>query len=184
MLIGGEGIRARPLSLSSADYLRSKAAITLARKTAMEWIEKTLRAQGVQRLYVIAKRRENRLQTKAILGYGEQHGLQVCYSRTRLDQYNTGSGEATLRGLEHWNLCGPALVVPSDSVFNVDLGLMAQSHAVVDAAVTVATVLRSPEDAAGKYSRKPETGKARLLEISDDDSKRLSLRRPVHGAAS
>lgn len=151
VLVGGEGIRARPMSLTSADYLRSKAAITLAGKTIMEWTAETLRAQGVRRIYVIAKGRENRLQTKAILGHGEQHGIQVCYSRTRLDRYNTGSGEATLRALEHWNIRGPALIVPSDSVFNFDLAAMTEAHATAGAAATVATVARTPQDAAGKY---------------------------------
>ena len=151
VLVGGRGVRARPLSLSSGDYLRSKAAMNVAGKTIVEWMVETLRAQGIHQFFIVANGKENRLQTKAILGHGERYGVQVRYSRTRLDHFNTGSGAATLHGLEHWNLSGPALVLPSDSVFDVDVASMLGAHLASAAVVTVGTVTRSAAEAAGKY---------------------------------
>ncbi|WP_449064131.1 sugar phosphate nucleotidyltransferase [Planomonospora algeriensis] len=150
-LAGGKGIRARPLTLTTPDYLRSKAAMRLAGRSLIEWSVELLAEQGVADFYVAANGHENRAQTKAILEYGERFGVSVRYSRPRFDQDNTGSGEATLRCLEHWDLGGPALVFPTDSVFEFDLAAMAEAHRAAGAVVTVATVSRSPAEAAGRY---------------------------------
>lgn len=150
-LAGGQGIRARPLTLISRDYMRSKAAITLLGRPLVEWTARFLRGQGVTDFYVLANGRENRTQTKEILGDGGRLDLEVRYSRARFDRYNTGSGEATLRCLEHWNLGGTAVVVPTDSVFDFDLGPLIERHRESGAVVTVGTVLRSAAEAAGKY---------------------------------
>ncbi|MFJ9821467.1 sugar phosphate nucleotidyltransferase [Streptomyces sp. NPDC101151] len=150
-LVGGQGVRARPLTLNSRDHLRSKAVMGLAGRSLIEWAVDALRAQGVHRFYVAANGGENRAQTKAILEHGERLGVSVRYSRTRFDGANTGSGEATLRCLEHWDLGGLALVFPSDSVFDFDLAAMVRAHRAADAVVTVATVLRPAAEAAGKY---------------------------------
>ncbi|MFF5015656.1 sugar phosphate nucleotidyltransferase [Streptomyces sp. NPDC001165] len=150
-LAGGRGVRARPITLNSADYLRSKAAMQVAGQPLIEWAVTALRSQGVHQYYVVANGRENRAQTKAVLGHGERLGVTARYSRTRFDRANTGSGEATLRCLDYWDLSGLALVFPTDSLFDFDLGAMVRAHRAARADVTVATVPRSASQAAGKY---------------------------------
>jgi NDP-sugar pyrophosphorylase family protein len=150
-LAGGSGLRARPLTLRSPDFQRSKAAITLAGRSLIDWEVDMLARQGVTRFYVVAKGLENRTQIKSILGHGEPRGLSVGYSRPRFDAENTGSGQATLRALEHWKLDGLALVFPTDSLFDFDLDEMVAAHRAQNAVVTVASVARSPEEAAEKY---------------------------------
>lgn len=150
-LAGGEGVRARPITLNSADYLRSKAAMQVAGRPLIEWAVTSLRAQGVRQYYVVANGRENRAQTQAILGHGERHDIGVRYSRTRFDYANAGSGEATLRCLDHWDLTGLALVFPTDSLFDFDLGAMIRAHRAARADVTVATVPRPAATVVGKY---------------------------------
>lgn len=150
-LAGGRGIRALPLTLISNDYMRSKAAINLLGRPLVEWMVCFLRDQGVTEFSVLANGRENRTQIKEILGDGHRLGAGVRYSRARFDRYNTGSGEATLRCLEHWNLTGTAVVFPTDSVFGFDLGSMVRQHRESGAVVTVGTVLRAPAEAAEKY---------------------------------
>lgn len=150
-LAGGRGIRARPLTLISRDYMRSKAAITLLGRPLVEWMVLFLRGQGLTEFYVLANGRENRTQIKEILGDGGRLGVEVGYSRARFDRYNTGSGEATLRCLEHWNLSGTAVVVPTDSVFDFDLAPLLEQHCETGAVVTVGTVPRSAPEAAGTY---------------------------------
>ncbi|MFE9093934.1 sugar phosphate nucleotidyltransferase [Streptomyces sp. NPDC007264] len=150
-LAGGKGVRARPITLNSPDYLRSKAVMQVAGQPLIEWAVTSLRSQGVHRYYVVANGRENRAQTKGILAHGERHGITVRYSRTRFDHENTGSGEATLRCLDYWDLTGLALVFPTDSLFDFDLGAMVRAHRAARADVTVATVPRPGAEAAGKY---------------------------------
>ncbi|MDH6574774.1 NDP-sugar synthase [Kitasatospora sp. MAP5-34] len=169
-LVGGQGVRARPLTLNSSDYLRSKAAMCLAGRSLIEWAVEILQSQGVDRFFVAANGSENRAQTKAILEHGEQLGVSVRYSRTRFDRSNTGSGEATLRCLEYWDLGGLALVFPSDSVFDFDLASMVRAHRASDSVVTVASVLRPAAEAAGKYGvvlRGPDGGVTGFLEKPD-----------------
>jgi NDP-sugar pyrophosphorylase family protein len=150
-LAGGSGVRARPLTLRSPDYQRSKAAITLAGRSLIDWEVDLLARQGVTHFYIVAKGLENRTQIKSILGHGAPRGLSVSYSRPRFDTENTGSGQATLRALEYWQLNGLALVFPTDSVFDFDLDEMVAAHRAQNAVVTVASVARRPEEAAGKY---------------------------------
>ena len=150
-LAGGRGIRARPLTLTTPDYLRSKAAMRLAGRSLIEWSVDLLSAQGVSDFYIAASGSENRGQIKSILDHGERLGVSVRYSRMRFDQHNTGSGQATLRCLEHWDLDGTGLVFPTDSIFEFDLPAMARAHRAAGATVTVAAVHRSAAQAAGKY---------------------------------
>ncbi|MEZ0067885.1 NDP-sugar pyrophosphorylase family protein [Streptacidiphilus sp. MAP12-20] len=150
-LAGGQGIRARPITLNSDDYLRSKAAVSVAGRPLIEWMVTSLGRLGVRQFYVVANGRENRAQTKSVLGHGERFGAAVRYSRARFDQGNTGSGEATLRCLDYWDLSGLALVVPTDSVFDFDLEPLVRAHLDAGAVVTVASVLRPAETAAGTY---------------------------------
>ena len=150
-LAGGSGVRARPLTLASPDYVRSKAAVALAGRSLIDWEIGLLARQGVAEFYIVAKGRENRAQIKDVLGHGDAHGVSVRYSRPRFDGQNTGSGQATLRAVEHWRLGGLALVFPTDSVFDFDLGALIAAHEAAGAAVTVTTVGRTAEQAAGKY---------------------------------
>lgn len=186
-LAGGQGVRARPITLSSADHLRSKAVVRVAGRPLIEWAVTALRDQGVGRYYVVANGGENRAQTQAVLGHGERFGVSVRYSRTRFDRDNTGSGEATLRCLEYWDLTGLALVFPTDSLFDFDLADMIRAHRAARADVTVATVRRPAATAAGKYGvlrlgrgglvdgflEKPDLAAARALSRGGDGD-------PVH----
>jgi NDP-sugar pyrophosphorylase family protein len=150
-LAGGRGVRALPLTLLAPHYLRSKAALGLAGRSLIEWAVELLHDQGVHDFYVVANGRENRAQTKALLRDGAPWGVTVRYSRTRFDAHNTGSGEATLRALDYWDVDGPAVVFPTDSVFDLDLAALLRRHEEADAVVTVATVQRSAQEASGKY---------------------------------
>jgi NDP-sugar pyrophosphorylase family protein len=182
-LAGGQGVRARPLTLVAPDYLRSKAAMRVAGRTLIEWAVDSLSSQGVRQVYVLANGRENRTQTMEILGDGCGHGVEVRYSRARFDAWNTGSGEATLRCLEYWDVTGTAVVFPTDSIFDFDLEAMTRRHEESDAVVTVATVPREPHVAARKYGVLAEDSAGmvrRFLEKpSLDEVRRLSGGGPV-----
>ncbi|MFJ9630847.1 sugar phosphate nucleotidyltransferase [Streptomyces sp. NPDC091280] len=151
ILAGGRGERAKPLTLASSDYIRSKALIPFVGRSVVEWLVESCRDQGIRRFYVIAQGAENHSQIKLVLGHGERFGVEIHYSRARLDRYNVGSGAATLHNLEQWDLTGRALVLPVDSVFEFDLAVLLDTHDAADAVVTVASVGRTPEEIAGKY---------------------------------
>ena len=150
-LAGGQGMRARPLTLEAFGYLRSKATISFAGRALVEWQVAGFRDQGIDTFYVVANGRENRYQVKDVLGHGEDLRVRVRYSRPRMDQHNTGSGEATISAIAHWDLDGLALVFPTDSLFEFDLAELVRHHRAGGAVVTVATVERSVAEVAGKY---------------------------------
>ena len=104
ILAGGRGERAKPITLESADYIRSKALIPFAGRRLVEWVIDSCREQGIRRFYVVAQGLENRSQIKLLLGHGERYGVEIQYSRARFDRYNVGSGAATLHNLEQWDL--------------------------------------------------------------------------------
>ncbi|MEV8565867.1 NDP-sugar synthase [Streptomyces sp. NPDC051322] len=151
LLAGGRGERAKPITLKSADYIRSKALIPFVGRRLVEWVLDACREQGIRRFYVVAQGLENRNQIKLLLGHGERYGVEIRYSRSRFDRYNVGSAGATLHNMEQWDLKGQALVLPVDSLFDFDLESMARTHAERNAAVTVAAVARTPEEIAAKY---------------------------------
>lgn len=151
ILAGGRGERAKPITLESADYIRSKALVPFAGRRMIEWVIDACRRQGINRFYVVAHGQENRSQIKALLEHGERYGVDVRYSRSVLDQYNVGSGAATLHNLEQWDLTGQALVVPVDSVFDFSLEKLRAAQCEHDAVVTVAAVERTAQEVAGKY---------------------------------
>jgi NDP-sugar pyrophosphorylase family protein len=151
ILAGGRGERAKPITLESADYIRSKALIPFAGRRLIEWVVDACREQGIRRFYVVAQGLENRSQIKLLLGHGERYGVEVRYSRSSFDRYNVGSGAATLHNLEQWDLGGRALVLPVDSIFDFSLEELEATHRAADAVVTVAAVARSPLEVAGKY---------------------------------
>lgn len=151
LLAGGRGERAKPITLKSADYIRSKALIPLVGRRLVEWVLEACREQGIRRFYVVAQGLENRNQIKLLLGHGERYGVEIRYSRSRFDRYNVGSAGATLHNMEQWDLRGQALVLPVDSLFDFDLAAMEATHTGRNALVTVAGVARTPEEIAGKY---------------------------------
>ena len=150
-LAGGLGLRARPLTLAAQGYPRSKATVSVLGRPLIDWQVRLLREQGIDEFYVVAKGRANRCQIRQVLAYGESHQVSVRYSRARHDRGNVGSGEATLRNLEHWDLHGVALVFPTDSLFDFDLTAMIEAHRASGAMVTMASVRREAEEVAGRY---------------------------------
>ncbi|MEU9594747.1 NDP-sugar synthase [Streptomyces sp. NPDC048219] len=151
ILAGGRGERAKPITLKSPDYIRSKALIPFVGRRLVEWMTDACRAQGVRRFYVVTHGLENRGQIKLLLGHGERFGVDITYSRSRFDRYNVGSAGATLHNLEQWDLQGRALVLPVDSLFDFDLAAMEATHSARGAVVTVASVARTAAEIAGKY---------------------------------
>ncbi|MCX4748305.1 NDP-sugar synthase [Kitasatospora sp. NBC_01287] len=151
ILAGGRGERAKPITLESADYIRSKALIPFVGRRLIEWVIDACREQGIRRFYVVAQGLENRSQIMLLIGHGERYGVEVRYSRPSFDRYNVGSGAATLHNLEEWDLTEQALVLPVDSIFDFSLAELAAAHRAAGAVVTVAAVARTPAEVAGKY---------------------------------
>ncbi|WP_327067518.1 NDP-sugar synthase [Kitasatospora sp. NBC_01302] len=151
ILAGGRGERAKPITLESADYIRSKALIPFVGRRLIEWVVEACREQGIRRFYVVAQGLENRSQIMLLLGHGERYGVEVRYSRPSFDRYNVGSGAATLHNLEEWDLTEQALVLPVDSIFDFSLAELEAGHQAGKAVVTVAAVARAPGEVAGKY---------------------------------
>ena len=150
-LAGGQGVRARPLTLKAPGYLRSKAAMSFLGRRLIRWVLEILRAEGMKEFYVVAHGKENRYQIKVMIGYGEDLGVAVQYSPVKYDALSTGSADSTLRMLEYWDLSGPALVFPTDSIIDFDLEPMYEDHLQSGSAVTIAAMSRAPADVAEKY---------------------------------
>jgi NDP-sugar pyrophosphorylase family protein len=150
-LAGGQGVRARPLTLKAPGYLRSKAAMAFMGKRLIRWVLEILRAEGIKEYYLVAHGKENRYQVKMLIGYGEQLGVDVQYSPVKFDALSTGSADSTLRLLEHWGIDRPALIFPTDSVIDFDLEPMYRQHLETGAAVTIAAMERAPTEVAEKY---------------------------------
>ena len=91
ILVGGRGERARPITLKARGYLRSKAAMSFCGKRLIVWLLKGMRRQGVREFFVIAQGKENRYQTKTLVGHGDDFEVNIRYSRVRHDRLNTGS---------------------------------------------------------------------------------------------
>ncbi len=151
VLAGGRGERARPLTVKAPGYLRSKAAMSICGRRVIQWLIALMRGQGIEDFFVIAQGKENRYQSKMLVGHGERFGARIRYSRTRFDPADTGSADATLRNLEHWDITRPALVFPSDSLFDFSLSEMRRSHESSGAVATIAAMTRSPAEVANKY---------------------------------
>jgi NDP-sugar pyrophosphorylase family protein len=150
-LAGGQGVRARPLTLKAPGYLRSKAAMAFVGRRLIRWVMDILAAEGIKEYYVIAHGKENRYQIKVLLGYGEHLGVDVQYSPVKFDALSTGSADSTLRLLDHWGIDRPALVFPTDSIIDFDLEPMYRAHRESGSAVTIAAMTRAPTDVAEKY---------------------------------
>jgi NDP-sugar pyrophosphorylase family protein len=150
-LAGGQGVRARPLTLKAPGYLRSKAAMAFLGRRLIRWVIQILSSEGIKDYYIVAHGKENRYQIKVMIGYGEGFGVDVKYSPVKYDALTTGSADSTLRMLEYWDITQPALVFPTDSIIDFDLVPMLRAHVEHDALVTVAAMTREPDEVAEKY---------------------------------
>jgi NDP-sugar pyrophosphorylase family protein len=150
-LAGGQGVRARPLTLKAPGYLRSKAAMSFLGRRLIRWVIHILTSEGIKDFYVIAHGKENRYQIKVMIGYGEGFGVDVKYSPVKYDALSTGSADSTLRMLEYWDISAPALVFPTDSIIDFDLAPMVEAHRERGAVATIAAMMREPDEVAEKY---------------------------------
>jgi NDP-sugar pyrophosphorylase family protein len=150
-LAGGQGLRARPLTLKAPGYLRSKAAMSFLGRRLIRWVIHILTSEGIKDYYVIAHGKENRYQIKVMIGYGEGFGVDVKYAPVKYDALSTGSADSTLRMLEYWDISGPALVFPTDSIIDFDLAPMVEAHRGTGAVATIAAMTREPDEVAEKY---------------------------------
>ncbi len=166
-LAGGQGVRARPLTLKAPGYLRSKAAMSFLGRRLIRWVMQILTAEGMKDFYIVAHGKENRYQIKVMIGYGEEFGVNVMYSPVKYDVLTTGSADSTLRMLEYWDLTGPCLVFPTDSVIDFDLEPMYRDHLESGAAVTVAAMTRAPIQVAEKYGVMLTNPDGRILEFAE-----------------
>ena len=164
-LAGGQGVRARPLTLKAPGYLRSKAAMAFVGRRLIRWVMDVLSAEGIKEYYLIAHGKENRYQIKVLIGYGEHLGVDVQYSPVKFDALSTGSADSTLRMLEYWDIDRPVLVFPTDSIIDFDLEPMAGAHREHGAAVTVAAMTRAPAEVAEKYGVMLTDPAYRILEF-------------------
>ncbi len=164
-LAGGRGVRARPLTLKAPGYLRSKAAMSFLGQRLIRWVLLILSTEGIKDYYVIAHGKENRYQIKVMIGYGETFGVDVKYSPVKYDPLTTGSADSTLRMLEYWDISQPALVFPTDSVIDFDLEPMLRAHRETGAIVTIAAMLREPDEVAEKYGLMLTDASRRVLEF-------------------
>ena len=150
-LAGGQGIRARPLTLKAPGYLRSKAAMSFLGRRLIRWVIQILSSEGIKDYYVIAHGKENRYQIKVMIGYGEGFGVDVKYSPVKYDLLSKGNADSTLRMLEYWDITQPALVFPTDSIIDFDLAPMYRAHLESGAVATMAGMVRGPDEVAEKY---------------------------------
>jgi NDP-sugar pyrophosphorylase family protein len=150
-LAGGQGVRARPLTLKAPGYLRSKAAMSFLGRRLIRWVIQILSSEGIKDYYIIAHGKENRYQIKVMIGYGEGFGVDVKYSPVKYDALTTGSADSTLRMLDYWDIQQPALVFPTDSIIDFDLGPMLEAHVRHGAVATIAAMTREPDEVAEKY---------------------------------
>ena len=127
-LAGGQGIRARPLTLKAPGYLRSKAAMSFLGRRMIRWVLQILSSEGIKEYYIIAHGKENRYQIKVMIGYGEGFGVDVKYSPVKYDSLSKGNADSTLRMLDYWDIAAPALVFPTDSIIDFDLEPMYRAH--------------------------------------------------------
>jgi NDP-sugar pyrophosphorylase family protein len=160
-LAGGQGLRARPLTLKAPGYLRSKAAMSFLGRRLIRWVIQILSSEGIKDYYVIAHGKENRYQIKVMIGYGEGFGVDVKYSPVKYDALSTGSADSTLRMMEYWDISGPALVFPTDSIIDFDL----EAHRKTEAIATIAAMTREPDEVAEKYGVMLANDERRITEF-------------------
>ncbi|MGH2794003.1 MAG: sugar phosphate nucleotidyltransferase, partial [Actinomycetota bacterium] len=150
-LAGGRGERARPLTVKAPGYLRSKAAMSFLGMRLVRMILAILAEQGLKTFFIVAHGKENRYQIKMLVDHGEPLGVGLRYSRVKFDAIYTGSADATILNADYFDIRGTALVFPTDSVVDLDLGEMVTAHVNAGALVTVGAMIRGPIEVAGKY---------------------------------
>lgn len=162
-LAAGSGIRFRPLTLKARGYLRAKAAVRLLGRRVLDWIVGILQQQGITDYIMVTKGKENRYQIKSIIGYGDTLGVRVRYSHVRYDRENTGSADATITNMEHFDITDTAFVFPTDSVLDINLAEMLEVHRQTGAVVTIAAAQQPAEQIAGRYGLidRDENGRVR-----------------------
>lgn len=169
-LAGGQGVRARPLTLKAPGYLRSKAAMAFLGRRLIRWVMEMLSTEGIKEYYIVAHGKENRYQIKVLIGYGEHLGVDVQYAPVKFDALSTGSGDSTLRLLEYWDIDRPSLVFPTDSIIDFDLEPMARAHREQGAAVTIAAMTRAPTEVVEKYGVMLTDPACRIFEFVEKPS--------------
>src|SRR4051812_28129355 len=160
-LAGGQGVRARPLTLKAPGYLRSKAAMSFLGRRLIRWVLQILSSEGIKEYYIIAHGKENRYQIKVMIGYGEGFGVDVKYSPVKYAVLSAGSAHPALRVIDHWDIRQRALVFPPDSIIDFDLEPMVTAHREREAIVTIAAMTRPPDEVAEKYG----------VMLADDDGR-------------
>ncbi|HZP91011.1 MAG TPA: NDP-sugar synthase [Actinomycetota bacterium] len=181
-LAGGQGVRARPLTLKAPGYLRSKAAMSFLGRRLIRWVIQILSSEGIKDYYIIAHGKENRYQIKVMIGYGEGFGVDVKYSPVKYDALTTGSADSTLRMLDYWDIRQPALVFPTDSIIDFDLGPMLEAHVRHGAVATIAAMTREPDEVAEKYGVMLTDGQGRITEFVEKPTL-AELREHFHAAS-
>ncbi len=164
-LAGGQGVRARPLTLKAPGYLRSKAAMSFLGRRLIRWVMHILSAEGIKDYYMVAHGKENRYQIKVMIGYGEGFGVDVKYSPVKYDALSTGSADSTLRTMEYWDITQHALVFPTDTIIDFDLEPMLRAHLESGAIATIAAMTRAPDEVAEKYGVMMTDADGRITEF-------------------
>lgn len=157
----------------------------------IRWVMQILSSEGITDYFVIAHGKENRYQIKVMIGYGETFGVDVRYSPVKYDALSHGSADSTLRMLDYWEITRPALVFPTDSIIDFDLAPMYKQHLETGAVVTIAAMMREPDEVAEKYGLVLADAEGRVNEFvekptlaelrehfqapSDEDFKQLPL---------
>ncbi len=152
-LAGGQGVRARPLTLKAPGYLRSKAAMSFLGRRLIRWVIQILSSEGIKEYYVIAHGKENRYQIKVMLGYGEElrRRREVLAGEVR----RACPREAPTRRFACWStgtFGSTRWSFPTDSIIDFDLDADGASRtARVGAVATIAAMTRPPDEVAEKY---------------------------------
>ncbi len=171
-LAAGQGIRFRPLTLKAKGYLRAKAAVRFVGRRVLDWMVKILKCEGIDDYVLITKGKENRYQIKNIVGYGESLDVRIRYSPVRYDHENTGSGDALITNLEHFDIDQTAFVFPTDSILDINLKEMYKCHIENNAVITIAAARQPAELIAGRYG---------LIESDDSGRVKGFIEKPTLG---
>ena len=95
----------RPIGMNipaADDFVSScMAAMAFLGRRLIRWVVLILSEQGVKEFYIVAHGKENRYQTKVLLRYGEELGIDVRYSPVKYDALSTGSADSAQIGRAH-----------------------------------------------------------------------------------
>ena len=142
-LVAGTGERA-PGSRKGPGYIRAKPVITFLGRPLIKWQLDVIRNLGFDKMILVGRLKENRQQTKKVVGYGQFHNVKIRYTPSKFDLYKTGSADATRNAIVHFKNEGPdflkkySLIIPCDQIFDLDLQLMKETHISNNATLTLA----------------------------------------------